>query len=193
MLDYREGLQIVKQCHEQKQVYQKFYIGLISAIVVVTIFIQKITYTPKNNEIISLLLVDKITAIGFLIATVIGFIIIKNLTQIRINAVFYNNAITDIRRLYINILELKKYPDVKFAIPNDRKSADYITVLLCSLVNLIMLNAGILSLIGDNLGIVVLNMGIVSIVYVFFHYIGIEKTLSKGIDTNWKQNNIKSN
>lgn len=194
-LDYEQGMLAVKQCHDQKLSYQKFYIAIVSAIVIVSVFIQRIMNIggSATNEagadtsfIDQIVQVDGLIGITFVFAGVIGYTVVKNLAHIRINAVFYSNAVVDIRHMIIKVLELKEYPDLQFSRSNDRKSADYVTIMLCSLTNLVLINVGVILIMGDEaLRQVLFDISVTSVLYVFFHFVGVERTLARGIKTQW--------
>ncbi|WP_417551523.1 hypothetical protein [Marinomonas fungiae] len=193
-LDYEQGMLSVKQCHDQKLAYQKFYIAIVSAIFIVSVYVHRLMSTDGSSEAMDTLSdsvsnIDSIVGAAFIFAGTIGYIVVKNLSHIRINAVFYSNAVVDIRKLFIKNLELKNYPDVEFANAGDRKSADYITIILCSFINMGLLNSGVAILLnGSSVKQMALNITMMSIFYLFFHYVGVERTLNSGMKTSWRVN-----
>jgi len=193
-LDYEQGMLSVKQCHDQKLAYQKFYIAIVSAIIIISLYVQRIIAKESDviesgsSQIIQTNDIDSVIGIAFIFAGIIGFIVVKNLAHIRINAVFYSNAVVDLRKLFIKALSLENYPDVEFANANDRRSADYITIILCSLLNLCFLDFGLMVLFGSlDKSQTIFNLIFMSLFYILFHFVGVERILSRGMRSKWEK------
>ena len=177
-LDYEKSLEIIKQLHEQKITYQKFYVSLAASIVTLSILIFRLTPSGQVKGIYT----DNLVGLLFILSGVIGYIAIKNLVSIRCNEIFFNNLIIGIRRIHIRELKLTNYANLKFVCANDRRSADYISILGCGIINLFMLIIGMLLVFpnGNPIQLAVV-IGLVAIVYGVLHAFSIEKVLSHGI------------
>lgn len=177
-LDYEKSLEIIKQLHEQKLNYQKFYVSLAASIVALSILILRLT----PSSVIKGLPTDNLVGIIFVLSGIIGYIVIRNLTSIRCNEVFFNNLIIELRRIYIKGLGLQNYANLRFAVANDRRSADYISIIGCSLINLFMLLIGVFLIFANENPIQLgFSVGAISAVYVGLHIYTIEKSLSGGV------------
>ena len=177
-LDYEQSLEIIRQLHDQKLNYQKFYVSLAASIVTLSILIFRFTPTGTLKGIST----DNLVGVLFILSGIIGYIVIRNLTSIRCNEVFFNNLVIDLRRIYIKGLNISNYANLKFAISGDRRSADYISILGCSVINFFMLQIGLL-LVFTNVNAIQLSfsVGAISVIYILLHILTVEKVLSGGV------------
>ncbi len=177
-LDYEQSLEIIRQLHDQKLSYQKFYVSLAVSIVTLSILIFRFTPTGTAKGIST----DNLVGVLFVLSGMIGYIVIRNLTSIRCNEVFFNNLVIDLRRIYIKGLNIGNYANLKFAISDDRGSADYISILGCSAINFFMLLIGLLLIFSNGNPIQLsFSVGVVSFMYLLLHIFTIEKALSSGV------------
>lgn len=178
-LDYEQALEIIRQLHDQKLSYQKFYVSLAASIVTLSILIFR--FPPAGT--LKGLSTDNLAGALFILSGIIGYIVIRNLTSIRCNEVFFNNLIIDLRRIYIKGLNISNYANLKFATSADRHSADYISILGCSVINFLMLQIGLLLVFTNGNAIKLsFSVGGIFILYVLFHILTVEKALTGGID-----------
>ncbi len=189
-LDYEQGTLSIRQCHEQKLAYQKFYISIVSAILIIIIYVDRSLLKGEESIAGNVINGDYLIGTSFIFAALIGAIVVKNLAHIRINVVFYNNAVVNIRQFFISNLKLNNYPAIKPSSSSDRKSADYITIVLCSFINLILFGLGVFAISKEfESNIIQIIFYIMALViYIAFHIYGIEKILNEGIDPKLNKN-----
>lgn len=176
-LEYESGITVIERLNNQKLSYQKLYIALITIIGSVSIALLKIQPQTENIGI-------KIThLIGFLqlLTALLGFGVIRNMAAARRNAVFWTKNLIVIRSLITKQLQLPSHYPIGHA-PNtgDRSSSDYITIITCSLVNLLLLISAVsfLFYIGGPLQLSV-TAGISVALYAFIHFRLFECFLNK--------------
>ena len=186
-LDYEQGTLSARQCHDQKLAYQRFYIAMVSAILAIIIYINRLFLTEESmkSDCENVINQDSLIGLSFIFAAIIGAIVVKNLAQIRVNTVFYGNAVINIRKLFINTLNLSGYPDIDLSDSADRKSSDYIAILLFNIINLFLFVFGVFIILKE-LNIIQIIAFILAavILCIFFHFYWIEKALSAGISFN---------
>lgn len=186
-LDYEQGTLSTRQCHDQKLAYQRFYIAMVSAILAIIIYFEKLFLTEERIKSAGENLINQNILIGlsFIFAAIIGAIVVKNLAQIRVNTVFYNNAVINIRKLFINTLNLSGYPDINFSDSADRKSSDYIAILLFDTINSFLFIFGVFIILKEfNINQIIEFILAAAILCISFHFYCIEKALSEGISFN---------
>ena len=122
---------------------------------------------------------------SFIFAAIIGAIVVKNLAQIRVNTVFFNNSVINIRKLFINTLNLSGYPDMNLSDYADRKSSDYIAILLFNIINAFLFVFGVFIILEElNISQIIAFISAAVSLCIFFHFYCIEKALSAGISFN---------
>ena len=186
-LDYEQGTLSARQCHDQKLAYQRFYIAMVSAILAIIIYFDRLFLTEERIKSAGENIINQNSLIGlsFIFAAIIGAIVVKNLAQIRVNTVFYGNAVINIRKLFINTLNLSDYPDIDFSDSADRKSSDYIAILLFNMINSFLFVFGVFIILKEfNISQVIEFISATIILCIFFHFYCIEKALSAGISFN---------
>ncbi len=182
-LDYEKGVENALKLESTKLAYQKFFITMVTAIGSISIALLKLNFFEKNNSS-SFLTIESLIGTLLILSSVIGYIIIRNLVSVRRQAVWFNNAIIILRSEL-----LKKYgltnqlPELKAVPKNSKDSADYITIILCSFINLTLLISGVILLIEMLTPLSILATAfpitITAILYFSIHYHTVEKLLIK--------------
>ena len=176
-LEYESVISVIERLNNQKLSYQKLYIGLITVVGSVSIALLKLkTETADDGLKISHL-------IGFLqvLTTLLGFGVIRNMSASRLHAVMWTKRLGVFREIVMKQLSLpSNYPSGKPPRAGDRSSSDYITIITCSLVNLLLLISAITFLFysGGPLQLSVTAAFAVA-VYVFLHCKFIEAFLRR--------------
>ena len=186
-LDYEQGTLSARQCHDQKLAYQRFYIAMVSAILTVILYFDRLFLTEERIKPLGENIINQNSLMGllFIFAAIIGAIVVKNLVQIRLNTVFYGNAVINIRKLFINTLNLSGYPDIDLSDSADRKSSDYIAILLFNIINSFLFVFGVFIILqAFNISQIIAFILAAVILCIFFHFYYIEKALSAGISFN---------
>ena len=186
-LDYEQGTLSARQCHDQKLAYQRFYIAMVSAILAIIIYINRLFLTEESmkSDCENVINQDSLIGLPFIFAAIIGAIVVKNLAQIRVNTVFYSNAVINIRKLFIKTLNLSSYPDIDLSDSADRKSSDYIAILLFNIVNSFLFVFGVFIILKEfNIIQTIAFILAAFILCISFHFYWIEKALSAGISFN---------
>lgn len=179
-LEYESGITVIERLNNQKLSYQKLYIALITVIGSVSIALLKIQPQTESLGI-------KIThLIGFLqlLTALLGFGVIRNMAAARKNAVFWTKNLIAVRSLITKQLKLpSNYPIGHAPKACDRSSSDYITIITCSLVNILLLVSAVsfLFYIGGPLQLSV-TASISVALYAFIHFRCIECFLKKEED-----------
>lgn len=179
-LDYEKSIDISLKLEQNKLTYQRFYISLVSIIGTISIGFLKLKVFDTGNSRIT---IESLIGLLLIFSTILGYTIIRNLVSIRRQCCYFNNAIIYLRELLIEKLDLhEKYPVLKKVPANHQHSADYITILLCSFVNLSMLCCG-LALVLNLFSLLPIAMGLILAVfalgYFLIHVYTIEKILNK--------------
>ena len=176
-MEYDKALDTSLKLEQAKLAYQRYFISLVVAVGTISITFLKSEFFKDNHNYT----IENLIGLFLMFSTILGYIILRNLVSIRRQSIWFNNAIIYIRGRIINNLELsEEFPKLKEVSANDKHSADYITILLCSLINLIMWVSSFILLIGtDKIGAIplALSITVVVLIYVFLHYFTIEKML----------------
>ena len=185
-LDYEQGLQLLGDLQDHKIEYQKFFIAVVGVVGTVSVamfnFVSaSLRYTVTRSgltvsaqEMIGLLLI---------VASFVAYFIVKNLSSIRVNEVFFNNAIQHVRQHCIRQFALgEDYPNIEKIEPLRRTSADYVTIIVCATINLIMLLCGFALLFPrlDGLGGVILLV-LITLGYVLLYILTVEREMAKPV------------
>lgn len=179
-LDYEKAIDISLKLDQSKITYQRFYISLVSVIGTISIGFLKLNVFDTNNSIVT---IEVLIGLLLIFSSILGYTIIRNLVSIRRQCCYFNNAIIYLRSLLIEKLDLaKEYPVLKRVPGNHHHSADYITIILCSAVNLSMLCCGF-SLLLELISLAPIAsgflIGLISLSYILVHIFTIEKILNK--------------
>lgn len=179
-IDYEKSIEVSLKLEQAKLTYQRFYISLVSIIGTISIGFLKLNVFDTNKSVAN---IEVLIGLLLIFSTILGYAVIQNLVSIRRQSCHFNNAIIYLRELLINKLSLdSQYPTLKKVPANHYNSADYITIILCSLVNLSMLICGT-SLLFDLVKLQPLAYGfiftLVAVFYCTIHYYTIEKVLNK--------------
>lgn len=180
-LDYEKGFETAIRLEETKLTYQRYYISLVTAIGTISVYFLT-SEILKNQEYFT---VERLIGLLLVFSTILGYILVRNLVSIRRQAVWFNNVIILIRRKIIENLELTdEFRQLKEVPENHKHSADYITINLCSLLNLIMLVCGF-SLLFDISSINPIAISfillLVVLLYIIIHWFTIEKILTTNL------------
>ena len=186
-LDYEQGTLSMRQCHDQKLAYQRFYIAMVSAILAIIIYFDRLFLTEEKIKIAGENIINQNSLIGlsFIFAAITGAIVVKNLVQIRVNTVFFNNSVINIRKLFINTLNLSSYPDIDLSDSADRKSSVYIAILLFNIINLFLFVFGVFIILKAFKISHTIEVILAAFIFcIVFHIYCIEKALNAGISFN---------
>lgn len=183
-LDYESGMKLVEQKHDLKLGYLKFYITTISVLSGFSVFLLKLGSAGGDTliTIFSYGITMKIAAgFNFLLLTIIGFVVAKNLAAIRTNEVFATNAILYVRNRCIREFGLgPDYPTRSYARSVNRQGSDYITILACSGLNCLIMIAGLVVMFSERDGLMTIIVSAFGVaLYWFFHYQAVEMTLKE--------------
>jgi len=177
-MDYSKGIDTALKLEQTKLTYQRYFISLVTAIGTISVAFLKSEFLKEKSS----LTIESLIGLLLIFSTILGYILIRNLVSIRRQAVWFNNAIIYLRSILIEKFELtKEFPQMKEVPENHKHSADYITILLCSFMNLVMLSSGTILLFGlndvDSIPLAMV-MVVVILFYVLIHYFTIEKILT---------------
>jgi len=177
-LDYAKGFETALKLEQTKLTYQRYFISLVTAIG--TISVAFLTSDFLNNQ--DYFTVEMLIGLLLIFSTILGYILVRNLVSLRRQAVWFNNAIIYLRGKLINEFGLvEEFPQMKEVPENHKHSADYITIFLCSFINLVMLVSGTVLLFNltemESLPLSIIIVGVV-LAYIFIHYFTIEKILT---------------
>jgi hypothetical protein len=182
-LDYERLLHLIGDLHKHKIDYQKFYIALVTVIGTVSIALVNY-YSQKEIEIKGAnFKIENLIGLLLIISSAIGYTIIKNLVSIRKSEVYFNNSLIYLRNILIKEFNLsKEYPQLDEANTSDRKSADYITIVISSLVNMLfwIFGIGLLFSTIDKFGFTFI-ICLSTVGYIIVHLTTIERELHKGL------------
>jgi len=177
-MDYGKGIDTALKLEQTKLTYQRYFISLVTAIGTISVAFLKSEFLKEKSS----LTIESLIGLLLIFSTILGYILIRNLVSIRRQAVWFNNAIIYLRSRLIAEFELtSEFPQMKEVPENHKHSADYITILLCSFMNLIMLASGTILLFGLNeVASIPLAIAMVAVIlfYVLVHYFTIEKILT---------------
>ena len=177
-LDYEKSVEISVKLEHSKLSYQKFYISMVSVIGTISIGFLKLNIFKANESVGT---IENLIGCLLLFSSILGYAIIRNLVSLRRQCIHFNNAIIYLREQLINNLHLEmKYPSLKKVPANHLHSADYITILLCSIINLSMLAGGLMLLLNlPSIKPIPLTLILVTVfaLYAFIHNQTIEKVL----------------
>lgn len=184
-LDYEKSIDVSLKLEQTKLTYQRFYISLVSIIGTISIGFLKLNVFEANKSVAN---IEVLIGLLLIFSTILGYTIIRNLVSIRRQACHFNNAIIYLRDILIKKLSLDtEYPTLKKVPSNHRHSADYITILLCSLVNVSMLCCGC-SLLFDLIKLQPVAYGLIftfiTTAYSVIHYLTIERVLHMDLQHN---------
>jgi hypothetical protein len=183
-LEYEKSLDVALKLEQTKLTYQRFYIQVVSLIGAISIAFLKLKIFDNSNPVVT---IEGLIGLLLIFSSVLGYAIIRNLVSIRRQCVFFNNTIIFLRREVIRRLEVKiNTPTLIPVAANDRKSADYITIILYSFVNLFMLSCGFALLLKDvaiTPYVDAILFTCISIIYLILHYFTIERSLQIGLNT----------
>lgn len=185
-LDYEKGLQLLGDLQNHKIEYQKFFIAVVGVVGTVSVALFNFVSASKRYSVTrSGLTVSVQEMIGLLlvVASFVAYFIVKNLSSIRVNEVFFNNAIQHVRQHCIQRFSLgENYPNIERIEPLRRTSADYVTILVCAVINLIMLLCGFALLFPnlDGLGGVIL-LALTALVYLGVYLATIEREMARPV------------
>lgn len=176
-LEYESAISVIERLNNQKLSYQKLFIGLITVIGSVSIALLKLKPEATETGL-------KIThLIGFLqlLTALLGFSVIRNMTAARIHAVMWAKKIDELRKIVIEGLSLSStYPSGSPPSASDRSSSDYISIITCSLVNLLLLISADVFLFYSGGPLQVSVTAVVAVVvYVYVHFKFVEAFLKK--------------
>lgn len=179
-LDYEKSIDVSLRLEQTKLTYQRFYIALVSTIGTISVGFLKLKVFETNGSIAT---IEVLIGLLLVFSTVLGYTIIRNLVSIRRQCCYFNNTIIFLRSQLIETLGLStQYPMLKRVPANHQHSADYITIVLCSAVNLFMLCCGFALLLNlTALTPLALAFCFVTICITYFlvHVFTIEKILNK--------------
>ncbi|WJJ96530.1 hypothetical protein [Algibacter luteus] len=177
-MDYEKGIETALKLEQTKLTYQRYFISLVTAIGTISVAFLKSEFLKEESS----LTIESLIGLLLVFSTILGYILIRNLVSIRRQAVFFNNAIIYLRNKLIAEFKLaNEFPQMKEVPENHKHSADYITILLCSFMNLVMLVSGTILLFGLNgIASIPLALTMVGVVlfYVLVHIYTIEKILT---------------
>jgi hypothetical protein len=176
-LDYAKGFETALKLEQTKLTYQRYFISLVTAIGTISVAFLTSDFLNKQDY----LTVEMLIGLLLIFSTVLGYILVRNLVSLRRQAIWFNNAIIYLRGKLINEFGLAdEFPQMKQVPENHKHSADYITILLCSFINLVMLVSGTVLLFNlSEMGKIAMTLIIIFVVfvYIFIHFITIEKIL----------------
>ncbi len=182
-LDYDKLLQLIVNLHKHKVDYQKFYIAIVTVIGTVSIALINF-YSQEGIEIKGASFkIENLIGLLLIISSTIGYAIIKNLVSIRKSEVYFNNSLIKMRGLLIKEFKLgDEFPQLDETSASERKSADYVTIITSSFINMLFWVFGICLLFSSiELFGLVFIICISSLFYIIIHLITVEKVLQKGL------------
>ncbi len=203
--EYDIVIKLISSLEHKKLQYQKFFISMVGIIGTVTITLLNYKYkvvsttaaqasdahqaatavASKAAIVVELLSLEEVLGIVLVISAAFGYGIVRNLASVRMFECFYANTAIKLRDLFIECFNIKDhFINLSQLVPSDRHSSDYIMILICNLINLIMLAFGLFLMIGKTSDTFLIIFTIsVSFIYFGIHIYSIERYLRKPVRT----------
>jgi uncharacterized integral membrane protein len=189
-IDYEKALGILQSLSEQKLAYQKAYMALFSGSLVVTLAVARFSNTSGTNLSFfgSQMTLETILGILFLFVGILGLVVVRNLTSIRVSEVFFNNTIIVLRNRLIESANVESgYPNLVRTRCRNRRGSDYFSIIVGSILNLVFLLLGCVFLFTSmNLIQSVFVTLLFVVAYILIHCFTVERELQNG-DRLWKK------
>lgn len=124
---------------------------------------------------------EQILGVLLIISSFFGYGIVRNLASARAFECFYANTAIRLRGLFIETFNIQRgFDNLSLLIPHDIHSSDYITIIICSFINFIMLSFGLFLVLGSSdMKIVGILYFLLSPLYFVFHFVTIERYLRR--------------
>jgi hypothetical protein len=144
-IEYDKALEIVHKLHDMRLAYQKFYVSMAGSIIAIAILAAHFPpgkqhgaeeSTTSVATIAKLMPVEMMIGFLFLICSIVGYVVVRNLVSIRRNEVYWTNFAISLRNHMMEHLDLPvTYPKLGEMRGIDWNSADFQTILACSVIN----------------------------------------------------------
>jgi hypothetical protein len=184
-MEYDKAVLMIEKLSSYKLSYQRIFIAMFASIGAITLAFLKIPTSSSAGEIIAFIGLEHLLGLLLISTSAMGYVIVKNLASTRISEIFFCRSIKAIRALYKSQLGLpENYPDLRDVKVNEATSADYHTIIACSIFNALYFVCGVALLFYDNLSGRPIPFATVcfsaGFIYFLVHLFQIQKYMVKG-------------
>jgi hypothetical protein len=148
-IEYEKCLELIHKLHEMRFSYQKFYVSISGTIIAVAVVVSRFIVKdgspdgaqPKTTLAVLAKSISNEALLGFIfiVSAIVGYFVVRNLISIRRNEVYWTNFAIALRKHISDDLRVPTtYPTLGKARAVDFHSADFQTIIACTIINFVI-------------------------------------------------------